>query len=190
MAPEARAVIRRVVRSILALGLGYAFGATIGLAVAVAAVALLELFQARTRSIWLASIAAMLAAPAATLAQGLPSTPVRGIRLTAVHVLPHRLVACALILAVCAALVELSDPTRVDAAPLIPRARREPPKPPGPDPPRRRRQPSKRPAPPPPSARAERKPAREPDAPATKKPRSGRPGRTGAAVEDAPPAPG
>jgi hypothetical protein len=190
MAPEARAVIRRVVRSILALGLGYAFGGSIGLAVAVVAMALLELFRVRTRFVWLASIAALIATPAATLAQGLPSTPVRGIRLTAVHVLPHRLAATALILAVCAVLVELSDPTRVDAAPLIPRARRRPSQPPERrdlDPAPRRSEPTERRASGPSRTRADRQAAPEPDDPTVARPRPAPPRRRGAPVDEAPP---
>jgi len=118
----------RVVRSVLILAIGYGVGGPVGLVAAVVAVAVREAARMPVRVLWVGALLAMAAAPLATIAQGLPSTPITGIRLTATHLAANALVIVALILAVHAGIVELTEPASADTAPLIrpPGARRMP----------------------------------------------------------------
>ena len=110
----------RVVRSVLILAIGYAVGGPIGLAAAVVAVAVREAARLPVRVLWVGAVLAIVAAPVATIAQGLPSTPIVGVRLTATHLAANALVIVSLILALHAGLVELTDPASADVAPLVP----------------------------------------------------------------------
>ncbi len=123
-------MIGRVVRSLLILAIGYGVGGRVGLIAAAAAVAVREVVRMPVRVLWVGAVLAMAAAPLATLAQGLPSTPVTGTRLIATHLAANALVIVALILAVHAGIAELTDPASADTAPLIrPLAERRPARP-------------------------------------------------------------
>jgi hypothetical protein len=111
---------------LLILAIGYGVGGPVGLVAAVIAVAVREAARMPARVLWVGAILAMAAAPLAVIAQGLPSTPITGVRLTATHLAANALVIVALILAVHAGMVELTEPAGADTAPLFrpPGARR------------------------------------------------------------------
>ncbi len=111
----------RVALAIVYLAAGWLFGGLVGLAIGLAVIVARVAFGIGNRDYWIGAVAAMIAAPVATVAQGLPHSAVVGPQFGESHIAAHILVGVSLSLATFAGLLEL-DRTRW-RPPVAPRAR-------------------------------------------------------------------
>jgi len=102
--------------ALLYLAAGWLFGDLVGLAIGVAVLVARVAFRLSARDYWIAAVAAMVAAPVATIAQGLPDSAVVGPQFGESHIAAHVLVGVSLSLATFGGLLEL-DRTRWRPAP-------------------------------------------------------------------------
>ncbi len=119
--PPGATLTARVAIAALYLGAGWLFGGLVGLAIGVAVLVARVAFRLGTHEYWIGAVAAMVAAPVATIAQGLPHSAVIGPQFGESHMAAHVLVGVSLSLATFAGLLEL-DRTRWRPA-RAPRAR-------------------------------------------------------------------
>jgi hypothetical protein len=106
-----------LVRTVAFVALAFFFTGTVGLVVAALAVVARELLGVGTRAAWITALVALACAPIATIVEGLPSAPVVGSGFGLNHLLAHRLVMAALVLAGYAALLELRPGTILPGGP-------------------------------------------------------------------------